>query len=381
MKKSRRASPFAIGAFVVAALAILVTALIALPGGHWFDRPQRVVMFFSGSVFGLQKGAPVVFRGVRVGNVTDISVRYDSNTDSFAIPVIAELDDDAVRGLEGRFTHEDIGHALPLLIKRGLTAQLGTQSLLTGQLYVDLDFRTKPPGVLHGGHHESGVTEIPTSATAFQALKNQLESVDLKKIVDDLSQIANSARQLIAAPELKQGLKDFAATAGHARKLAAQLDQRAVPLTRGAERAMASIDRAGDKVAGAADKDAKGGEPRTRRAGGGTWRRRQDRARHRQQADGGARGCGSGRQAEPGHGAAAPSRRQGHHRDGPGPQQERGLRLALLRAGHGRGRGSGDRLGAMPAGAVLGGEARPHRAQLRAALGARRPPARYCPGS
>ena len=254
MKKSRRASPFAIGAFVVAALAILVTALIALPGGHWFDRPQRVVMFFSGSVFGLQKGAPVVFRGVRVGNVTDISVRYDSNTDSFAIPVIAELDDDAVRGLEGRFTHEDIGHALPLLIKRGLTAQLGTQSLLTGQLYVDLDFRTKPPGVLHGGHHESGVTEIPTSATAFQALKNQLESVDLKKIVDDLSQIANSARQLIAAPELKQGLKDFAATAGHARKLAAQLDQRAVPLTRGAERAMASVDRAGDKVAGAADK-------------------------------------------------------------------------------------------------------------------------------
>ena len=44
-----------------------------------------------------QKGAPVVFRGVRVGSVTDISVRYNARTDSFAIPVIAELDDDAVR--------------------------------------------------------------------------------------------------------------------------------------------------------------------------------------------------------------------------------------------------------------------------------------------
>lgn len=251
--KRHRASPSVIGAFVVGGLAVLAAALIALPGRHWFDRPQRVVMFFSGSVFGLQKGAPVVFRGVRVGDVTDISVHYDAKTDSFAIPVLAELDDDAVRGLEGRFTHDDIGHALPVLIKRGLTAQLGTQSLVTGQLYVDLDFRSKPAGVTRGGY-DGDATEIPTSATAFQALKNQLESVDLRKILDDLSQIANSARTLIAAPELKQGLKDFAATAGHARALAAQLERRAAPLTRGAERAMASVDRAGDKVSTAADK-------------------------------------------------------------------------------------------------------------------------------
>ncbi|MCE4555559.1 MlaD family protein [Roseateles cellulosilyticus] len=251
--KRRRANPFAIGAFVVAGIAALATALIALPGRHWFDQPQKVVMFFSGSVFGLQKGAPVVFRGVRVGSVTDISVRYETKTDTFAIPVMAQLDDDAVRGLEGRFSHDDIGHALPVLIKRGLTAQLGTQSLLTGQLYVDLDFRSKPPGIVHGGEH-GDATEIPTSATAFQALKNQLESVDLRKVLDDLSQIANSTRSLVAAPELKQGLRDFAATAAHARALAAQLERRAAPLTRGAERAMSSVDRAGERVSGAADK-------------------------------------------------------------------------------------------------------------------------------
>lgn len=253
-RKSRKANPLVIGGFVVAALAILVTALVALPGRHWFSKsPERVVMFFSGSVFGLQKGAPVVFRGVRIGDVTDISVHYDSQADRFAIPVIAELDAEAVRGLDGRAGNEDIAHALPTLIERGLSAQLGTQSLLTGQLYVDLDFRTKPRGTLHGGY-KGEATEIPTSATAFQALKNQLESVDLKKIVDDLSQIATSARTLIAAPELKQGLKDFAATAGHARRLAAELDRRAKPLTRGAEAAMASVDRAGDKVSSAADK-------------------------------------------------------------------------------------------------------------------------------
>jgi paraquat-inducible protein B len=252
--KSRRANPFVIGAFVVGAIAILAVALIALPGRHWFSKqPERVVMFFSGSVFGLQKGAPIVFRGVRIGDVTDISLHYDDKTDSFAIPVLAELDADAVRGLDGRMGNDDIGHALPTLIERGLSAQLGTQSLLTGQLYVDLDFRTKPRGRTHGGYR-GDATEIPTSATAFQALKDQLESVDLRKIVDDLGQIANSARQLIAAPELKQGLKDFAATATHARRLAAQLDRRAVPLTQGAERAFASVDRAGNEVSDTANR-------------------------------------------------------------------------------------------------------------------------------
>jgi paraquat-inducible protein B len=210
-------------------------------------------------VFGLQKGAPVVFRGVRIGDVTDVSVYYDSKTDSFAIPVVAELDDNAVRGLDGRPSNDDIGHALPTLIQRGLTAQLGTQSLLTGQLYIDLDIRAKAQGVMHPGY-EGEAVQIPTSPTAFQALKTQLESVDLKKILDDLSQIANAARSLLTAPELKQGMKDFAATAGHARALAAQLEQRAAPLTRGAERAMASVDRAGDKVSSAADKLGQGAD-------------------------------------------------------------------------------------------------------------------------
>ncbi|MFG6412393.1 MlaD family protein [Roseateles sp. DC23W] len=251
--KSRKANPLFIGAFVVAGIAILATALIVLPGRHWFNQPHRVVMFFSGSVYGLQKGAPVVFRGVRIGDVTDVTVHYDRESDTFAIPVIAELTADAVRGLDGRADNDDIAHALPALIERGLSAQLGTQSLLTGQLYIDLDIRTKPKGKLRGGY-TGEATEIPTSPTAFQALKTQLESVDLKKIVDDLSQIANSARTLIAAPELKQGLRDFAATAGHARQLAAQLERRAGPLTRGAESAMASVDRMGDKVSTAADK-------------------------------------------------------------------------------------------------------------------------------
>ncbi|HEV6966671.1 MlaD family protein [Roseateles sp.] len=255
----RRANPLVIGAFVAASLALLAAALIALPGNHWFKRPQRAVMFFSGSVYGLQKGAPVVFRGVHVGDVTEIRVYYDSKTDGYAIPVIAELDDDAIRDLEGERTHGDIGHALPTLIARGLTAQLGTQSLVTGQLYVDLDLRPKQRGALRGGY-QGDATEIPTTATVFQALKSQLDGIDLRRILDDLSQISSAAHAFVTGPELKQGLKDFAEMAAHARRLAAQLDQRAAPLSNGAQRALASVDRAGNRVSDAANRLGRGAD-------------------------------------------------------------------------------------------------------------------------
>jgi paraquat-inducible protein B len=257
--KRRRASPFLIGAFVVGAAAVLAIALIALPGNHWFKKPQRAVMFFTGSVYGLQKGAPVVFRGVHVGDVTEIRVYYDRKTDGYAIPVVADLDTDAIRDLDGHRTHGDIGHALPTLIERGLTAQLGTQSLVTGQLYVDLDLRPKQSGALHGGY-KGDATEIPTTSTVFQALKNQLDGIDLRKILDDLSQIAGAAHAFATGPELKQGLKDFAATAAHARKLAEQLDRRAAPLSDSAMRALASVDRAGSRVSEAASSVGRGAD-------------------------------------------------------------------------------------------------------------------------
>lgn len=260
--KPRRASPLLIGAFVIAALAILAVALIALPGNHWFRQPQRVVMFFSGSVYGLQNGAPVVFRGVHVGNVTEIRVYYDRKTDGYAIPVIAELDTDAIRDLEGRGSHGDLGQALPTLIERGLTAQLGTQSLVTGQLYVDLDLRPKQRGALHGGYGDRA-TEIPTTSTVFQALKSQLDGIDLRKILDDLSQIASAAHAFATGPELRQGMKDFAATAAHARRLAEQLDRRAAPLSQSAQQALASVDRAGHRVSDAADRVGRGADSAT----------------------------------------------------------------------------------------------------------------------
>ena len=69
---SKKANPAAIGVFVLAALAIAAGALVVLGSGKLFRESMRIVAFFEGSLSGLDVGAPVELRGVRVGTVTRI---------------------------------------------------------------------------------------------------------------------------------------------------------------------------------------------------------------------------------------------------------------------------------------------------------------------
>jgi paraquat-inducible protein B len=234
----RQLSPTLIGTFVVVGLSLIAATVIALAGNSLFTRKEKAVMFFSGSVYGLQVGAPVVFRGVRVGSVESIAVFYDREADDFSIPVVVALDSDAVSGLDGRRTATDdtVVLGLPALVGRGLSAQLSMQSLLTGLLYVDLDLRPERPGKLRGTRRDA--IEIPTTATAIQALKNQLEGMDFRKIAEDLSAIAASARTLVSGPELKQALADLAAITATVNRVATKLDQRIDPLTNELQRSL-----------------------------------------------------------------------------------------------------------------------------------------------
>lgn len=247
----RRASPLLIGAFVVAGLALLAAVLIGLVGNPFFARKERAVMHFGGSVYGLQVGAPVVFRGVRVGSVTSIGVFYERASDSFSIPVVAELDGNAVQGLDGRQTDRDVALALPALVQRGLTAQLSMQSLLTGLLYVDLDLRPQRPGEVRGTYRGDAF-EIPTTPTAIQALKGQLDGMDFRRLAEDLGAIAASARAVVAGPQLKQALTDLAEITATVKRVSQRLDRRVDPLADELQRTLRSTRGAVEQVGQAA---------------------------------------------------------------------------------------------------------------------------------
>ena len=245
-----------IGLFALGGLALLVAAIVVVFGARLFATTERAVLHFAGSVYGLQVGSPVVFRGVRLGGVRSVGVVYEDGR--FTVPVVVELDRDVIQSLGGTPAPADRAPSLAALVQQGLTAQLATHSLLTGQLYIDLDLR---PGGKPALVDAQGRLEIPTTLTRFQSLQDQLDRVDLARMSQDLSATLAAARGLIAGPELQQTLAELAQAAVSLKRLSATLDQR-VPLLAESARgtlqqaadASARIGTAAERVSGAADR-------------------------------------------------------------------------------------------------------------------------------
>lgn len=260
--RKRHGHPALLGLFVVTALILLFIGVFVIAGGKLLGGKEKVVMYFNGSIYGLQVGAPVVFRGVHLGSVSAIGVAYDGANNTVSIPVEAELERDMLGNLTGDHQRGSTLPTLNTLVARGLRAQLGLQSLLTGQLYVDLDFRPGKGPVVDAPEHK--YVEIPTVTTPFQDLRNQVDGLDIKRLVVDLSALAASGRRIIEGPELSHAVKDIEQVAANLRRLSEQLDRRAGPMTEATlsalettKQAMDRMSRAAVTVDGAADRVSK----------------------------------------------------------------------------------------------------------------------------
>src|SRR5262245_17503760 len=139
----KRINPAVVGVFVLGAIGLLVVAIMVWGSGRLFERTFQFVCYFRGSVNGLTVGAPVKFRGVQIGAVTDIRLRYAQERGEPRIPVFIKVHPDLVREL-GATEAADLERYRELLT-RGLRARLETQSLLTGVLYVNFDLEPESP--------------------------------------------------------------------------------------------------------------------------------------------------------------------------------------------------------------------------------------------
>ena len=169
----------AIGAFVAGALLIAVTMVIFALGTGFGEQREKVIMVFDGSVKGLSIGAPVALRGVQIGQVTNIELMLDADAIELIMLVEAELSEKNIRRLG---TNPD--DVTDELIARGLRAQLRTQSLLTGLLYIQLDFHPDNEAIL--ADVDSPHLQIPTVPTDLQVLASKLEEMDLAQLADDV---------------------------------------------------------------------------------------------------------------------------------------------------------------------------------------------------
>ncbi len=184
-----KATPAAVGGFILGGLVLVVCAILFFGGLRLFTPTQRAVIFFPTSVAGLAVGSPVTFRGVQVGSVRKISLRLNVADRSSVVPVYVELESDRVTWEDttppGTGNTADEGEpGIPRLVRAGLRATLGTPSLVTGQLGIDLDLLPDVPASPPGP--PLGLPEIPSMPSAFQNLKDTLSELPLRELVDDM---------------------------------------------------------------------------------------------------------------------------------------------------------------------------------------------------
>lgn len=135
-----KVSPAVVGIFVLGALGLGLVALFSFGGINFFAKPQRFVVYFDESIHGLDLGSPVKLRGVRVGRVVDLNIRYAAETNQSLVAVVCEFSRNTIQNPRGELIDVSDRGELQALIDRGLRAQLGILGLATGMLYVELDF-------------------------------------------------------------------------------------------------------------------------------------------------------------------------------------------------------------------------------------------------
>jgi paraquat-inducible protein B len=202
-------SPTMIGAFVVGAIVCMVAGVLLFGGGKFFTEKLPYVLFFDSSVEGLHVGAPVIFRGVKVGQVAAIEAIADPKTFTVVIRVQVELVRGSIKVSGGEFT--DPHQAIEGLIQQGARASLRMQSFVTGVLYVAVDFHPDTPIKRLG--LDPRYPELPTIPSDIDMLKSTVQQVmadlgklPLEAVLNEVLVLLKQTNSLVALPEVKQAL-------------------------------------------------------------------------------------------------------------------------------------------------------------------------------
>jgi len=185
-----------------------------------FNPTLKFLLLFDQTVRGLSERASVEFRGITIGRVAQISFDLVASADDPRIPVLIELDPTLVRPETAAAMIKPDSVFFNEEVAKGLRAALKTGSLITGAMYVDLDYYedADPANLGRSGEY----TTFPTVSSGFAQLEAKLSAIlnAIDKATTDISAVASEAKAAIAetrAP-LNSTLKEIEATSAAMRR-------------------------------------------------------------------------------------------------------------------------------------------------------------------
>jgi paraquat-inducible protein B len=254
---SKKANPTTLGLFIVIGLGLAVAGIVAFSSWKLFGKTEKCILYFDASLTGLSPGAPVRFRGVTVGSVSEMLIHHNQAPDDRSMPVIVEIDESLIRKKTDRSLSLSEDAPFQRLLAGGMRGLLQAQSLVTGVLYVELDILPHaPPATFHQIKKE--FKEIPTVPTKIEALIDKLADLDFKQLTDQLASVLTrldsslqavnvseisagltnlltSVNQFVRSPDLTNSLASFHRTLDEYRLLSETMRLKIDPLAKGAD--------------------------------------------------------------------------------------------------------------------------------------------------
>lgn len=203
----KKTNPKLIGVFVLGGVVLVVSALVLFSSQDLFTPKRKFVAYFHQSVNGLNVGAPVRFRGIPVGEVLAIDGVYDPQTGNMIPRLLLEFRPETLANAsveEGEYT------LFPLLLKAGLRASLKTASLLTGQLYVSMDFHPEIPARTLGRGNDK-FPEMPTIDSGFDEAIARLTDLPIEEVLSRAGAALLAAQSVLEDPNIGNSLESLAA--------------------------------------------------------------------------------------------------------------------------------------------------------------------------
>lgn len=239
---SRPANKTLVGMFVVGAVVLAVAAVVLFGSGRFFRQSDLFVMCFEGSVAGLNVGSPVMFRGVKIGSVKKISLVFRSTDLEFLIPVVAEFEAEKIMTDKSFREAEDY---IPQMIEKGLRAQLQTQSFVTGQLMIALDFF---PGTSATFASDGRYDEIPTVPSTAEQLAKKVQNIPIEEITEKVRSIAAGIDSLVNSETARSSLRSLDSTLKQTAKTMEVVNKQIDPLLTEVREAVTYVRAVSQKV-------------------------------------------------------------------------------------------------------------------------------------